>query len=316
MLHPAAIVLHHDAVEHVALRRLAAAAAALAGGTVAGVVVGVGVGRRRGRRRRRRLLPLLRRVGREERVVEARVALHADQLVERGAVHLLDGDVDLGEHVDRLARVERVLDELAHRRVQRLARVVEAGDVLVLREELGGRLEAEDLAARGGDDRAVLGLGRHGCECVVECGSGGRAWRAWRAGGVPTPADSISQPRLASARRHVSRTRSAPRSFGIAIMALALLTLFSSQSARTPSPASSPKLTPELDSSNFDKEVSRRPSQFVLPDRRNSARQNCAPCKRHLQKFTRSRHRTHRSSSRASPPSSSSSRPGEGIASR
>ena len=27
----------------------------------------------------------------------------------------------------------------------------------------------------------------------------------------------------------------------------------------------------ELDSSNFDKEVSRCPSQFVLPDRRNSA---------------------------------------------
>ena len=67
--------------------------------------------------------------------------------------------------------------------------------------------------------------------------------------------------------------------FGIAIMALALLTLSGAAL--------------ELDSSNFDKEVSRRPSQFVLPDRRNSALQNCAPCKRHLQKFTRSRHRSH-----------------------
>ena len=56
-------------------------------------------------------------------------------------------------------------DELADRGIEGLARVVEARDILVLREELGGRLEAEHLAARcaqrGAVGPAVPGVVKH-----------------------------------------------------------------------------------------------------------------------------------------------------------
>src|SRR5262249_1114697 len=49
---------------------------------------------------------------------------------------LLDLDADVGEDGRLLARVEGVVDALLDRREQRLARVVEAEEVAVLREEL------------------------------------------------------------------------------------------------------------------------------------------------------------------------------------
>ncbi|KAI0564278.1 Type II DNA topoisomerase VI subunit B [Gracilaria domingensis] len=116
-----------------------------------------------------------------QRVVDARArgvhAQHGAEGVRRDALH---GERHVGQLVDGLCGVEGVFYELADGGVQRLAGVVEAGDVLVLGEELGRRLELElgvglgrgacALAWRGGRSRGrLLALpGRHG-----EGGGGG-----------------------------------------------------------------------------------------------------------------------------------------------
>src|SRR5690606_12784884 len=71
-----------------------------------------------------------------------------------------DGDLDVREDAGLFTGVERVVDRLAHRREQRLRRVVEAEQVPVLREELADR----DLALPGGHGDRVfpLLLCRHG----------------------------------------------------------------------------------------------------------------------------------------------------------
>jgi len=114
--HAAAVVAHHHLVVQRLLLPLAPVAVAVRRGAAAAAAS---------------LLGLLRRLL-EECGVEALVRGDADELVERRLVDLVQCHLDVRKHAGRLARVQRVLDELADRRVQALPRVVKARDVLVL----------------------------------------------------------------------------------------------------------------------------------------------------------------------------------------
>ena len=152
VLHATPIVAHgHAVVERVAL--------AFAARPLGNALLAIIVARVRGARRRSRLplaLLLASLIILEQSLVAPLVRGETEHLVEIGAIELVDCDLDVGQLADRLARVERVLHELSYGRVQALARVVEAGDVLVLGEEFGGRLEAQHLAAGRRDAAAVL----------------------------------------------------------------------------------------------------------------------------------------------------------------
>mmetsp|Transcript_24640 Transcript_24640/g.49303 ORF Transcript_24640/g.49303 Transcript_24640/m.49303 type:complete len:394 (-) Transcript_24640:14-1195(-) len=59
--------------------------------------------------------------------------------------HLLDDHVDIGQNIDRFARIEGIFDQFAQGRVEGFARVVEAGDGLIFGEEFGGRFGLLDF---------------------------------------------------------------------------------------------------------------------------------------------------------------------------
>ncbi len=79
--------------------------------------------------------------------------------------HLLDDHLHIGQDTRLLAGIERIVHRLLDRRQQRLARVIEAQQMAVLREELRHRDLALSLrqlggrhAASGGGLRLVVGL--------------------------------------------------------------------------------------------------------------------------------------------------------------
>mmetsp|Transcript_3406 Transcript_3406/g.15505 ORF Transcript_3406/g.15505 Transcript_3406/m.15505 type:complete len:691 (-) Transcript_3406:99-2171(-) len=82
------------------------------------------------------LLLLVRLDVRVQRAVLANVRLEPDEILVLTQRHLLHRDVHVGEHPDALRRIERVLDELTQGGIQRLARVLETRDALVVLEEL------------------------------------------------------------------------------------------------------------------------------------------------------------------------------------
>ena len=93
--------------------------------------------------------------------VSAHVRLDAQLAVELDVIKLLDGNINFRQHGDALARIERILHELADSGVERFARIVEARNVLVLRKELGGRTELEHLTPARPDADALRLLWRH-----------------------------------------------------------------------------------------------------------------------------------------------------------
>ena len=176
MLHALAVVLHGDAEKrlappHIAFiaRVLRALDRALRTLTSLGRSLGE---RLRGLRLLRGLLRLrgeplgafpLRLEIRVQRVVLPHVRLESDLVLVLAQRHLLDRDVHVGEHADGLRGVQRVLDELAERRVQRLPRVLEPRDALVVQEKLRRGLGLQVLVPRArllGRHRAKQSLSR------------------------------------------------------------------------------------------------------------------------------------------------------------
>mmetsp|Transcript_11643 Transcript_11643/g.52657 ORF Transcript_11643/g.52657 Transcript_11643/m.52657 type:complete len:439 (+) Transcript_11643:1748-3064(+) len=99
-----------------------------------------------------------------QRAVLANVRLEPDEILVLTQRHLLDRDVHVGQHPDALRRVQGVLDELTQSGVQRLTRVLETRDALVVLEELRRGLALQVFVP------GSFRLGRH-LGCALRRGS-------------------------------------------------------------------------------------------------------------------------------------------------